>query len=1173
MQLKSIKLSGFKSFVDPTHFEMPGQLIGVVGPNGCGKSNIIDAVRWVLGESRASELRGESMQDVIFNGSGLRKPSGRASVELIFDNADGRAQGQWSAFTELAVKRVLTRDGNSSYYVNNQVVRRKDIQDIFLGTGMGPRGYAIIGQGTINRILEAKPEELRVFLEEAAGVSKYKERRKETASRLEDTRENLVRVEDILRELDQQLTRLEKQATVAERHAELSTEMKSQQQLLWFVRQTESGKEQERHANGIRETQVNLEEQTAKLRHAETELETMRTQQYALQDKVSEAQGDLYQTNSDVSQVESQIHYVQEARQRLQQQTQDLHAQLQRWTVQETDAAQAQRTAEHELSIASEKEQSLLVDLNGIKDQMPGHEEAYQVSARTLNEARESLATIEQRLASLGERTRAIVAQLEELKGREARLNGELAGMRKPDAEALQMALDRHSMAQRKVEESRQRAGEAQQRVPAADEARNTAQQQIQVANQDLAQTEAKLTALTALQASVQAQGKIGPWLESKGLKESKRLWQELKVESGWEAALESVLRERLAAVTAKNVQETLALANDAPPSRLAILLTEEISPAHTAVPADFTPLLSRVQSAGAPRVSAVLQEWLDNIYIADSLEDALHRREKLPAGGALVTQQGHLVSRVGVQLYATDSEQAGMLARAQEMEGLEKQLRAQRLIQSELQGELDQCIANYQAAHQTAEQTRINAEHAVQEAHGFEVERMQLTQAEEQYSQRAAQIQGELTELSGQMEQLAITHEQSSSELLQSEESKQGLQEGLAVAQEKLELATQERDRLRESLRVAEMSAQEAAFATRSLQQRITDLQRDQSTARTQIMEIQDKHALAEQELETLSDEEAQDKLQGLLLARSAREAALANARTEQDALLHQLREADEARMQIERSLQPMRDKVVDLQLREQAARLNFEQFATLLSDAEADLIALEANFSVDLKVGALQTEVNRLSAEIQSLGPVNMAALDELSSSRERKQFLDAQSADLNEAMQTLTDAIAKIDAETRDLLQGTFDQVNMHFGKLFPELFGGGHAELVMTGEEILDAGVQVMAQPPGKKNSSIYLLSGGEKALTAIALVFSLFLLNPAPFCLLDEVDAPLDDANTLRYAQLVAKMSDKTQFLFISHNKITMEIAHQLIGVTMQEQGVSRIVAVDISSAVSMVEAA
>nr|WP_216861891.1 chromosome segregation protein SMC [Polynucleobacter sp. es-MAR-4] len=1171
--MKSIKLSGFKSFVDPTHFEMPGQLIGVVGPNGCGKSNIIDAVRWVLGESRASELRGESMQDVIFNGSGLRKPSGRASVELIFDNSEGRAQGQWSAFTELGIKRVLTRDGNSSYYVNNQVVRRKDIQDIFLGTGMGPRGYAIIGQGTINRILEAKPEELRVFLEEAAGVSKYKERRKETASRLEDTKENLVRVEDILRELDQQLNRLEKQATVAERHAELSTEMKSQQQLLWFVRQTEAGKEQERHANGIRDTQVNLEEQTAKMRHAETELETMRTEQYALQDKVSQAQGDLYQTNADVSQVEAQIRYVQEARQRLQQQSQDLQAQLQRWTVQETDAAQAQRTAEQELSLAAEKEQTLIADLSGLQEQMPSREEAYQVHARELNDARENLATIDQRLASLGERVKAITTQVEELKGRDTRLEAELAGMRRPDAEALQMAIDRHAMAQRKVDEARQKAGEAQQRVPAADEARNTAQQQIQSANQELAQTEAKLTALTALQASVQAQGKIGPWLESKGLKESKRLWQELKVESGWEAALESVLRERLAAVTAKSVQETLALANDAPPSRLAILLTEDISPAHTAVPADFIPLLTRVQSAGAPRVAAVLQEWLDNIYIANSLEDALHRREKLPAGGAFVTQQGHLVSRVGVQLYAADSEQAGMLARAQEMEGLEKQLRAQKLIQSELQGELDQCVVNYQAAHQAAEQTRIAAEQAVQEVHGFEVERMQLTQAEEKYSQRAEQIQGELSELRQQMEQLTQTQEQSAEELAQSEESKQGLQENLAIAQEKLELATQERDRLREALRSSEMSAQEAAFATRSLQQRIADLQRDQSTARIQIMEIQDKQATSEQELETLSDEEAQDKLQGLLLARSAREAALANARTEQDALLHQLREADEVRLQIERSLQPMRDKVVDLQLREQAARLNFEQFATLLSDAEADLTALESSFSPDLKVGALQTEVNRLNSEIQSLGPVNMAALDELSSSRERKQFLDAQSADLNEAMQTLTDAIAKIDAETRDLLQGTFDQVNTHFGKLFPELFGGGHAELVMTGEEILDAGVQVMAQPPGKKNSSIYLLSGGEKALTAIALVFSLFLLNPAPFCLLDEVDAPLDDANTLRYAQMVAKMSNKTQFVFISHNKITMEIAHQLIGVTMQEQGVSRIVAVDISSAVSMVEAA
>ena len=1172
MQLKSIKLSGFKSFVDPTHFEMPGQLIGVVGPNGCGKSNIIDAVRWVLGESRASELRGESMQDVIFNGSGLRKPSGRASVELIFDNADGRAQGQWSAFSELSVKRVLTRDGNSSYYVNNQVVRRKDIQDIFLGTGMGPRGYAIIGQGTINRILESKPEELRVFLEEAAGVSKYKERRKETASRLEDTKENLVRVEDILRELEQQLDRLESQATVAERHNRLQTEMKSQQQLLWFVRQTEAGKEQDRHANGIRETLVQLEEQTAKLRHVESELESKRTEQYTLQDKSSTAQGNLYQTNSDVSQVEAQIRHVQEARQRLNQQSLDLQAQLQRWTVQETDAAQAQRIAEHDFGSASDKQQALLVGLAVSQDRLPGCEEVFQVASKSLGDARDVLASIDQRLASLGERLKAVSSQMEESKGREGRLHSELEGMRKPDAEALQMAIDRHAMAQRKAGEARQRAVETQQRVPTADEARHTAQQQIQTANQDLTQTEARLTALTALQASVQSQGKIGPWLESKGLQESKRLWQEIKVESGWETALESVLRERLAAINGKSIQDALDLANDAPPSRLAILLTDGVSSAQISTPSGFTPLLSRVQSVGVPRITFVLQEWLGNIYIADSLDDALRRREKLPSGGALVTKDGHLVSRVGLQLYAADSEQAGMLARAQEMEGLEKQLRAQKLIQGELQGELDQCSAAYQAAHQAAEQARINAEHAIQEVHGFEVERIQLTQAEEQYSLRATQIQNEICELREQFEQHSISAQKVQGDLSQSEIDKLAAHNSLDKAYEKLEAATQARDQLREVVRVAEMAAQEAAFNTRSLQQRITDLQRDQTTARVQIMEIQDKYAVTEQELESLSDIEDQEKLQELLIERSEREAALAVARTEYEALSHKIREIDEGRLLIERSLQPLRERVTDLQLREQAARLNYEQFATLLSEAGADIEVIQESFSDGLKVSVLQSEVNRLNTEIQSLGPVNMAALDELASARERKSFLDAQSADLNEAMQTLTDAIAKIDAETRDLLQGTFDQVNLHFGRLFPELFGGGHAELVMTGEEILDSGVQVMAQPPGKKNSSIYLLSGGEKALTAIALVFSLFLLNPAPFCLLDEVDAPLDDANTLRYAEMVSRMSDKSQFVFISHNKITMEIAHQLIGVTMQEQGVSRIVAVDISSAVSMVEA-
>lgn len=1171
MQLKSIKLSGFKSFVDPTHFELPGQLIGVVGPNGCGKSNIIDAVRWVLGESRASELRGESMQDVIFNGSGLRKPSGRASVELIFDNADGRAQGQWASFAELSVKRVLTRDGNSSYYINNQVVRRKDVQDIFLGTGLGPRAYAIIGQGTISRILESKPEELRVFLEEAAGVSKYKERRKETAARLEDTQENLVRVQDILRELEQQLARLEAQAEVASRHNELLAQMKSQQQLLWFVKQTESGKEQEKHANSIRETQVKLDEETAKLRHAEAELETMRTQQYALADVVSKAQGDLYETNAEISQVEAEIKYVHESRQRLNEQVADLQAQLDRWTTQEKDAAQAQRQAEQEFRAASENEGKLQAEFQALESQAPLHDERLQSATQALDQARSALANIEQRLVSLQERIKAGETQFEDATLRSNRLRDELSAMRKPDDEALHMANDRHIMAQRKAEDAKTKAAQNQEQVLASDTKRQTALDQIQKANQDLQQTEAKLSALSALQASVQAQGKIGPWLESKGLKESKRLWQELKVEKGWEPALESVLRERLAALTGKSLSETLNLAKEAPPSRLAILLTDDLESVEMKALSGFVPFISRVQASGV--IANVLQEWLSNIYIADTVEDAIRRRSQLPRGAILVTAQGHLITRAGVQLYAPDSEQAGMLARAQEMASLEKQLKAQQLIQSEFQSDLEQANANYQAGIKAADQSRMAADQAVYEAHTFEVEKMQLVQAKEQYSSRAAQIDSELSEINRQLSTITEVKTQTEDQLRDARSQKIDLETQLSIAQDGLEQASAVREQLRLSLRQAEMTAQEAAFNARSLQQRISDLQRDQSTARTQIMELQDRFDANQNELKTLSDEAAQNKLQNLLVARSERESALAKARTEQEAMQHQLRQADEARLMLEQTLQPMRDRVVDLQLREQAARLSYEQFTTLLNDDEADFQGLAERYSPDLRASSLQGEVTRLNNEIQSLGPVNMAALEELSSSRERKSFLDAQSADLNEAIQTLTDAIAKIDAETRDLLQGTFDQVNTHFGRLFPELFGGGHAQLVMTGEEILDAGVQVMAQPPGKKNSTIHLLSGGEKALTAIALVFSLFLLNPAPFCLLDEVDAPLDDANTMRYSEMVARMSNKTQFVFISHNKITMEIASQLIGVTMQEQGVSRIVAVDIASAVSMVEAA
>jgi chromosome segregation protein len=538
-----------------------------------------------------------------------------------------------------------------------------------------------------------------------------------------------------------------------------------------------------------------------------------------------------------------------------------------------------------------------------------------------------------------------------------------------------------------------------------------------------------------------------------------------------------------------------------------------------------------------------------------------------------LLVKEGHIVSRVSLQLYAEDSEQAGLLARGQEIENLDLQLKAQQLILDEAQSEANRAQSAYHQAHQLAQHARQTAEQAVREAHNLEVERLQLAQADEKYRTRADQINRELEELTQQSTELQSIRDEGQGELDRVQDEKGLHGDSLTTAQDAYQAAQHALEQAREALRLSEREASEASFNTRTLVQRISDLTRDQQSAQQQVGDIQVSLGNSQEELHGLSDEAAQEALQNLLIQRSAREAALANARTEMDAISHRLREGDEARLTIERSLQPLRDKAMELQLKEQAARLNVEQFATMLMDAEANVEELQARLTPDMKVSTLQSEVNKLNQEIQGLGPVNMAALEELASAQERKTFLDAQSADLNEAINTLTDAISKIDSETRELLQGTFDQVNEHFAKLFPDLFGGGNAKLVMTGEEILDSGVQVMAQPPGKKNSTIHLLSGGEKALTAIALVFSLFQLNPAPFCLLDEVDAPLDDANTGRYADMVSRMSKNTQFVFISHNKITMEIASQLIGVTMQEQGVSRIVAVDLEAAATMVEAA
>jgi len=1171
MRLNQIKLAGFKSFAEPTTFQLPGQRVGVVGPNGCGKSNIIDAVRWVLGESKASELRGESMQDVIFNGSGQRKPASRASVELVFDNTLARAGGQWNSFTEIAVKRVLTRDGTSSYFINNQPVRRRDVQDVFLGTGLGPRAYAIIGQGTISRIIESRPEELRLFLEEAAGVSKYKERRRETENRLKDTRENLTRVDDILRELNSNLAKLEAQAEVASTYRKLQDDGTLKLHQLWFLKARDAAGEEERVKAALAEAGNALEARIAELRHVEAELEAVRQAHYAASDALHEKQGVLAEAALEVSRLEERIRYVVEGRQRAQARLAELKAQNAGWAERQQSASDELDDTAAQIVAADEQAETLVAQAEEQSLELPSLEDALRAAQQASNQQRSTVAQVQQQIQVLAADSRNVDEQSRQLGSRRERLAGEQQGLQAPDLAKLESLKTQEAAANETRDEADARLHELSEQVPELDEQRRTAQDAVNRESGRLADTAARLEALRALQEKVQTEGKLKPWLERHGLTGLAGLWTQIHIEGGWETALEAALRERINALAVGRLDTVRAFAADAPPAKLAFyaLPSGAIDSSHRTLPR-----LSDLLRLGDAGLKALLGDWLEGVYTSDSLDAALASRSQLTHGEVIMTREGHAVSQHAVSFYAPDSEQAGLLARAQEIENLGRQQRAQALIADDAKTASVRLEAAYTEASQRLLAARREAGEAQNRAHALHVEALRLSQQAEAATQRREQLGDELAELDAQLEALQerratgeARFEELDIELANTQEKHAELDDAVIAAERRLADA-------REQQRALERQAQEARFQARSLAARRDELQRSLETAATQIAANVQAGEQLELELGAFDDAAAQSGLQEALAIRLDREQQLANARSQYDDLSAQMRRADEQRLSFEHSLEPLREKMAKLQLEQQAAQLGGAQYLEQLAAAQVDHELLAKSIEDGaVKLWGLQTEIDRIQKEIAALGAVNLAALDELSASRERKTFLDAQLADLADAIATLEDAIRRIDLETRDLLATTFNQVNEHFGRMFPTLFGGGNARLVMTGDEILDAGVQVMAQPPGKKNSTIHLLSGGEKALTAIALVFAIFQLNPAPFCLLDEVDAPLDDANTERYRKLVTEMSQGTQFLFISHNKIAMEMAEQLIGVTMQEQGVSRIVAVDMEAAVSLAEAA
>jgi chromosome segregation protein len=1163
LRLTSIKLAGFKSFVDPTTILIPAQLTGVVGPNGCGKSNVIDAVRWVMGESSAKHLRGESMQDVIFNGSTARKPVSRASVELIFDNSQGKAAGQWSTYAEISVKRVLTRNGESTYYLNNIHVRRRDVADLFLGTGLGARAYAIIEQGMISRIIEAKPEELRGYLEEAAGISKYKERRKETESRLKDARDNLNRVEDIRRELTQQIEKLAAQAEVATQFKQHQTDLSAAQQMLWYVKKRDAQSARGRLARDLGEVGNRLEAETARLREIEKNLDQTRTEHYSAQDTFNSLQGEFYAAQAEVSRIEQELKYLRENHERLQKQVEELD-QRQAQLVERAGAAEA------DLAEWNQKKAGL-ADLlaageqrfNEANAQLPAKEEALKATQQAVGEAQRDLSQAEQSRqvdeTNLAH-ARKLIQQLEE---RQRRLTQERDSLPRPEAAALSAKEVEATNLANALNQIKSDLEQKETQWPELESARNLANQELDQTRKQLHQAEAELAALKKLQESLKADEKLGEWLGVQGLNSKARLFEQLDVEPGWEAAVEALLREQLQAM---EVEPSPGWFETPPPARLTLISSGGEA-------GQAAGLFAKVKVKN-PALQGVIAEWLAGVQLADSPAQAQSMRGQLSVGERIVTPQGHVFTRHSVTFHGPHTAVEGILARSRDIERLEHEAGQHREQTERHEMALQTASAAMTAAQQLIQQLRHQASQSQNRQHTAQMEVVRLQQAFERINQRRAQIETELTEVETQL----------ANEKTEAEAAEERLKEHrtqIEFARERVFEARQERDRAdraiseaRENQRQAERSLQEARFTETTCTSKVNELTKQIEVVSQEKGGVAEHLVKAKLELSQVDEAPLSTGLQTALDNRVLKESALSSFRNNLEDLTNRLRADDELRITCEQGLTPLRERMEQLRLKDQELLMTEAQFDTQLKEVQSDQEALKVRYDQDSpRSGNLQTEINRLNSAITELGAVNLAALEELDQAKERDEYLHNQHTDLLEATETLGSAIRKIDQETRELLKQTFDTVNGHLSELFPQIFGGGHAELVLTGDELLDAGIQIVAQPPGKRNTSIHLLSGGEKALTALSFVFSLFKLNPAPFCLLDEVDAPLDDANTMRYCDMVKRMSAETQFLFITHNRITMEMAHHLAGVTMNEPGVSRIVAVDVEEALRFQEAA
>ena len=1166
MRLTHLKLAGFKSFVDPTTIHLHGQRVGVVGPNGCGKSNVMESVRWVLGESSAREMRADAMDAVIFNGSANRKPISRASVELVFDNSLGGASGEWNQYAEISVKRVIERDKGSTYYINNTAVRRRDVADLFLGTGLGGRAYAIIGQNTISRIVEAKPEELRVFLEEAAGISKYKERRRETELRLRDTRENLARVEDISREMNKQIIKLEAQAVITQKFNALQQAYQLAEAQWWWLRKRDAVLAYEAASQAVEKTVNALEAQMASLRSNEVSLEQTRQQHQEASAQLHTAQAAFYEANAEISNLGLQVKQSEDARHRLLQQQQQLQGQQVR-TAQQQQQIQEQ-LAEKTASFAAAEQRVVQheASLQIMQQNLPEQSAHLQTVQQAAQQAQQAVQHCRQQMQLEQNNVNFIQRHLTEISQRLQQLKHELEQWALPDIQALgeyQQQLSEQQSALQQAEQQlvQLRTAEAEQQQ-ALQQSRHLWQQ----AQRDLHQLEAEIQSLQKLQKSMQQDQQLEPWLQKTGLQAVARLWQVVQIDSQWQGALEAFLGHKLNALLPENLPDISQLPH--PQAAQAVLNTAEVS----AAPIDQwqgLPSLYSLLTLRQPQIAVALQHWLTGVYVLDDVQQLSEYQHKLPAGFSLLTRGGDVYQRYSVVFHGRQSQMQGVLERQQQLDTLQANLAHSQEKVVTAQQQMQLLEASLQTVRQQQQQTHQHIKQLTTGTHDTQMQISHLQQAHDNALQRQAALQQEVVQ--AEMRQAEVTAEaaQIQAKIADYQSQMAGLEQAARETQAQKQQMEQSYFNLRDAVQQAEKTHQSQVFERTLLENAVNDLQQRLMQSTQESEHLQYRLAETEQALAISNMDTLKANLAQALTRQHDCEQALSKARnllTEYDTAL-QTQERN--RVQIEQQLHPLRDAVEQQRLKQQECRLQVEQCQQALAETGLDEVLIQQGLSMDSQTQLLAQTTQTLQQQIQQLGPVNMAAIEELAAENERKGYLDSQLQDLLTASETLEEAIQRIDRETRGKLRATFDEANRHFGELFHTLFNGGQAKLELLGDEILDTGVQVFAQPPGKKNTTIQLLSGGEKALTAMALVFALFRLNPAPFCLMDEVDAPLDDSNTERFCQLVRVMSEKTQFLFVSHNKITMEMSQQLIGVTMQESGVSRIVDVDIDEAIRM----